>query len=227
MPSLTPRSFHSAARTVDRCGALATAKMMLKMQVDPDELLKTKGKRKSEKIGLDECLKTKGLLEIRGESGILLKRKAVIEAAEKVPAMPLVALASCRPLLKSKGLPAGSRRYSSPPQRVSVACIASTSARQRRIPKWRLGSRLALLALTDAACLMEAGQAQASCTRCGLRKPDLELRARVVTHNYSSTTSFPFILPWPMPQNSEHLNSNVPALSAVNSMMVGSPFLSF
>jgi hypothetical protein len=44
--------------------------------------------------------------------------------------------------------------------------------------------------------------------------------------HYSSTTSLPFIFRWPMPQETEHLNSNVPALSAVNSMVVGSPFLS-
>jgi len=51
---------------------------MLKMQVDPDDLLKTKGNEKSKRIDLDGCLKTKELCENRGEAGMLLKRKAVI-----------------------------------------------------------------------------------------------------------------------------------------------------
>jgi hypothetical protein len=51
---------------------------MLKMQDDPDELLKTKGKRKRKTIDPDDCMKTKGLPDNRGEARMLLKRKALI-----------------------------------------------------------------------------------------------------------------------------------------------------
>jgi hypothetical protein len=51
------------------------------------------------------------------------------------------------------------------------------------------------------------------------------LRSETLLPRYSSTTSLPFIFRWPMPQYTEHLNSNVPALSAVNSMVSVSPFL--
>ena len=53
-------------------------KEMLKMQVDPDDLLKTKGERKSKTIDLDGCLKTKVFRDNRGEARILLKVKAII-----------------------------------------------------------------------------------------------------------------------------------------------------
>jgi Zn-finger nucleic acid-binding protein len=51
---------------------------MLKMKGDLDELLKTKRKRKSKTIDLDECLKIKGLRDNRGEARMLLKRNGFI-----------------------------------------------------------------------------------------------------------------------------------------------------
>jgi hypothetical protein len=47
------------------------------MKDDPDELLKTKGKRKRKRIDPDDCMKIKGLRDHRGEGGILLKRQEV------------------------------------------------------------------------------------------------------------------------------------------------------
>jgi hypothetical protein len=51
---------------------------MLKMKVDLDELLKTKGKRKRRTVDLDECLKTKGLRDHRGEARMLLKVRGLV-----------------------------------------------------------------------------------------------------------------------------------------------------
>jgi hypothetical protein len=58
-----------------RTGFRGQGKEMLKMQVDPDDLLKTKGNQKWKRINLDECLKTNGLLECRGEARMLIKIK--------------------------------------------------------------------------------------------------------------------------------------------------------
>jgi len=46
---------------------------MLKMQVDPDELLKTKGNEKGKRIDLDDCLKTRWLRGLRREVRMWLK----------------------------------------------------------------------------------------------------------------------------------------------------------
>jgi hypothetical protein len=48
---------------------------MLKMQVDPDDLLKTKGNGKQVLFDPDDRLKTKGLRTDSGEAGMLLKDK--------------------------------------------------------------------------------------------------------------------------------------------------------
>jgi hypothetical protein len=51
---------------------------MLKMKDDPDELLKTKGEKRSRNIDPDGCLKTNDLCENRGKAYILLKTQSVI-----------------------------------------------------------------------------------------------------------------------------------------------------
>jgi hypothetical protein len=50
---------------------------MLKMQDDPDELLKTKGKLKPKKLDPDECMKMKELRRYWVLADRLLKRKIV------------------------------------------------------------------------------------------------------------------------------------------------------
>jgi hypothetical protein len=50
-----------------RSGAIGTQKM-LKMKIEPDELLKTKGKLKPKIIDPDGCLKINELREDRGEA---------------------------------------------------------------------------------------------------------------------------------------------------------------
>jgi len=48
---------------------------MLKMQVGPDDLLKTKGNEKRKRIDLDGCLKIKALGDNQGEARMLLEGK--------------------------------------------------------------------------------------------------------------------------------------------------------
>jgi len=53
------------------------------MQVDPDELLKTKGNGKRELIDPDDRLKTKGLRTDCGEAGMLLKEKELESGSQE------------------------------------------------------------------------------------------------------------------------------------------------
>jgi hypothetical protein len=50
---------------------------MLKIKVDPDELLKTKGKFRTKNIDPDGCLKTKDLCDNCGKAERLFKSKGV------------------------------------------------------------------------------------------------------------------------------------------------------
>jgi hypothetical protein len=47
---------------------------MLKMKVDPDELLKTKGKFRTKNINPDGYLKTKDLCDICGKGGKVIEK---------------------------------------------------------------------------------------------------------------------------------------------------------
>jgi hypothetical protein len=95
--------------------------------------LKKKGKRKEETIDLDECMKIKGLRDIRGEARMLLKRNV------------LIALFSAK-LHKFMRIPQV-RRSDAPPHHEPPNPTASTSAPtgQLEVPK-----RLFRLAFTFA-----------------------------------------------------------------------------
>ena len=57
-----------------RTGSVIEEKM-LKMQDDPDELLKRKGKLRGEKLDPDGCMKIKELLELLGLCGYIIESK--------------------------------------------------------------------------------------------------------------------------------------------------------
>ena len=59
----------------DSRDGIAGHKKMLKMEDDPDELLKTKGKLRREKFDPDGCLKIKELFQLLGLCGNVVESK--------------------------------------------------------------------------------------------------------------------------------------------------------